>query len=248
MTGTAPNPIACAEMELLIQADLDGELDAAATAVLSAHLQDCPGCAALQAELAGLGRDLRGALRHEAAPTRLRALLATPPAAVIAPRRWRLPALSFAAGAAIAASLVLLLPHPDADAGLAAELVSDHIRALQPGHLLDVPSSDHHTVKPWFEGRIDFAPPVPDFAADGFALEGGRLDIVGGRTVAVLIYRHDKHLLNVFVWPGTPAASSSSRQGFGLRQWTQGGLGFHAVSDLDAGEFDRFVQLWQGAA
>jgi anti-sigma factor RsiW len=153
--------------------------------------------------------------------------------------------VSFAAGAALAASVALLLPVAQPDRGLADELVSGHIRALQPGHLLDVPSTDRHTVKPWFEGRIDFAPPVPDFAAQGFPLEGGRMDVVGGRSVAVLIYRHDKHPINVFVWPGAVPAGSSSRQGYGLRQWSAGGLGFHAVSDLDPAELDQFVRLWQ---
>jgi anti-sigma factor RsiW len=242
MTGTTPSAHACAEMQLLIQADLDGELDAAATAALAAHVQDCPGCAALQAELAGLSRRLR-ALPREQAPARLRAMLA-PPAAPARGRQWRWPVMSFAAGAALAACVALLLPQRGADR-LAADLVADHIRALQPGHLLDVPSSDHHTVRPWFEGRIDFAPPVPDLSAQGFVLEGGRLDVAAGRTVAVLVYRHGKHAINVFVWPGAPATGSVARAGFTLWQWSQGGLGFHAVSDLDVAEFARFVALWR---
>ena len=164
--------------------------------------------------------------------------------------RWRLalPTATFAAGAALAASILLLAP-ADADRAVATELFSGHVRALQPGHLLDVPSSDRHTVKPWFEGRVDFAPAVPDLAADGFPLVGGRLDVIGGRTVAVLVYRHDRHPINVFVWPGPPQAAEATtrRDGFTLRHWSQHGLTFHAVSDLDPADFAIFTRQFQAS-
>lgn len=251
MTESLPHALACDEMGLMIQADQDGELDAAAVAVLASHLRDCPGCAALARDLAVLGVRLRHTLREEAAPARLRATLEAQLAVRPARKEWRLPrfgvpAFSFAAGVACAAVFALALPGPRMGPNLMAELVSGHVRALQPGHLIDVPSSDRHTVKPWFEGKLDFAPPVADFAAAGFVLEGGRLDVVGGRSVAVLIYRRDKHPINLFVWPEQGGGESAGmRDGFAVRQWQRNGLGFHAVSDIDPAELAAFARLWQ---
>ncbi len=247
MTGTTPHMTACAEMQLLIQADLDGELDAAATTVLAAHVRDCPGCAALQADMTALSRNLHDALRPLPAPPHLRALLeaelAPPPVVRLRPR-LALPAFTFAAGA-LAASLLLFAPL-SADRGIESELFNGHIRALQAAHLLDVPSTDRHTVKPWFEGKLDFAPNVPDFAAEGFPLIGGRLDVIGGRSVAVLVYRRDKHPINVFVWPATGAKSeSAARDGYALRRWSRDGLVFSAVSDLDPADLTAFVRLFE---
>ncbi|MCW3474505.1 anti-sigma factor family protein [Limobrevibacterium gyesilva] len=248
-------PPACEEMQLLIQADLDGELDAAATAVLAAHLRDCAGCAALQRELANLSGRLHAELRPEAAPASLRraleARLAPAAAAPPAPggfRRRLAPLLSFGAGAAIAASLALMLPRTGADPD--GELVAGHIRALQPGHLTDVASSDQHTVKPWFDGRIDYAPPVMDFVAQGFPLVGGRLDYIGGRPVAALVYRRDKHPIDLFVWPSQGSAEPvmDTRNGYNVLRWARDGMAFRAVSDLNAKELADFARLWQGAS
>ena len=236
----------CEEMQLLIQADLDGELDAAATVVLAAHVKDCPGCTALQRDLTTLSQRLRTEIPRQQAPAGLRhsleaRLLPAPPKVL---RRGFAPLLSFTAGAAIAASLVLLLPRAG---GRDNELVSSHIRALQPGHLTDVLSTDEHTVKPWFDGRIDYAPPVQDFAAQGFPLVGGRLDYLAGRPVAVLVYRHDKHLIDVYVWPDASSAApvSDTVNGYNVVRWSRAGMQFHAVSDMEAGELGTFARLWQ---
>ena len=251
MTNTTPAGTACEEFRLLIQADLDGELDAAATAALAAHIADCPGCAELQRDLTGLSARLRGEVLPHAAPASLRRTLEARllPAAPPAPsgfRRRLVPFASFGAGAAIAACLAFLLLPAGADPD--AELVSDHIRALQPGHLTDVLSTDQHTVKPWFDGRIDYAPPVEDFAAQGFPLIGGRLDYLGGRPVAVLVYRRDKHLIDLYVWPDAAAASppaTTARDGYNVVRWTQGGMTFRAVSDVEARQLDEFARLWR---
>ncbi len=247
---------ACEEMRLLIQADLDGELDAAATAVLAAHVADCPGCQDDQSALARLSTALRGEAPRHAAPAALRrrleaSLLARAPAPP-APggfRRLR-PVLSFAAGAAIAASVAVLLLTPTRDDAIEAQMVASHIRALQPGHLTDVVSTDQHTVKPWFNGRVDFSPPVRDFAQQGFPLLGGRLDYVGGRPVAVLVYGHARHVIDVYVWPerAPPTEAPETRQGYHLAYWSDHGMRCSAVSDVDPSTLARFVRLWTAAA
>jgi anti-sigma factor RsiW len=255
MTATSRSATACEEMRLLVQADLDGELDAAATAALAAHLADCPGCASLRQELTGLSARLREELRPHAAPASLRRSLearlipavAAPPAASGFRGRFVMhTAGGFGAGAAIAACLALLLLPAGSDPN--AELVADHIRALQPGHLTDVLSSDQHTVKPWFDGRIDYAPPVRDFAAQHFPLVGGRLDYLHDRPVAVLVYGRDKHLIDLYVWPdATPASgpASEARNGYNIIRWRDGGMAFTAVSDVEPAQLRDFSELWR---
>ena len=148
---------------------------------------------------------------------------------------------------ALAASVALVLPRGGATYD---EAVADHIRALQPGHLTDVLSTDQHTVKPWFDGRIDYAPPVRDFSADGFPLVGGRLDYLHGRPVAALVYRRDKHIIDLFVWPDSAAAAPRERtvNGYNVVDWAAGGMRFQAVSDLNAAELSQFAALWRQQA
>jgi anti-sigma factor RsiW len=121
-------------------------------------------------------------------------------------------------------------------------LVADHVRSTLASHLVDVETSDRHTVKPWFNGRIDFAPPVVDLAARGFALVGGRVDYLDGRVVAALVYRRNKHVINVFVRPEPRGLRLPSlgrpRDGYSVVRWSEGGLEFWAVSDVEPHELE----------
>jgi len=251
-------PTPACENVLLVQAELDGELDAAQAASLEAHRADCPICQAAQTELLRARELVRGE-PYEATPADLRARVMArlrqiePQAAPTPRRRWdwrwlRAPGIGFGLGAACAAaiSVVILVPQRD---DLVDQIVSDHIRALQPGHLEDVVSTDQHTVKPWFDGRIDFAPPVRDFAAAGFPLKGGRLDYLDGKAVAALVYQRDKHVIDLYVWPDSGAAplltADRAINGYNVAHWTADGMNFWAVSDVERGQLGDFVALWR---
>ena len=246
------------DMVLLVQAEFDGELDAAQAARLSAHRNECAFCRAAEVDLAR-ARELMRADLYQRAPDDLRervlARLRTAETATTPqPRmRWRFtslrpPAFGFGLGAACAAAVMLLVLSP-AEQSLTEQVVAGHVRALQPGHLEDVPSSDQHTVKPWFDGRLDFAPPVRDLAGAGFPLKGGRLDYVGGRAVAALVYQRDKHIIDLFVWPagsGAIAAPvSNERSGYNVVHWVQDGMNFWAVSDVEQNQLRDFAAVWQ---
>ena len=236
----------CLEMQLLVQADLDGELDPEGAARVAAHLAGCPACARLQPDLQGVSTALRRDWPQHAAPAGLRAAVTPKPVRVFGLRPTK---GGWVAGLALAASLALAVLPPASD-GVGMELVSGHIRALQPGHLIDVVSTDRHMVKPWFEGRVDFAPPVHDFAAEGFRLSGGRLDSIGGRTVAVLVYHHDRHPVDLYVWPGrrTAATMAEERLGYVVVGWAADGLEYRAVSDIPQSDLRRLAGLWQDPA
>ncbi|HYZ63680.1 MAG TPA: anti-sigma factor [Acetobacteraceae bacterium] len=238
----------CEEMRLLIQAEADGELGAADLARVARHREACPDCTVLAEQIGSLSARLREAAPYHWAPEALRkavrAQIRTMAPAPVAPapaakrRAW----VPFGAGFALAACLALaILPR----GGGGGDIVTSHVRALQPGHLLDVASSDQHTVKPWFDGRLDFAPPVKDLGPAGFPLAGGRLDYVGGRNVAALVYYRRQHPIDVFIWPesGESAPVASSRNGYNVLRWTHAGMAFTAVSDLDARELAEFAGM-----
>jgi anti-sigma factor RsiW len=249
----------CAEFEVLLHALIDGELDAGHAREVEAHAAGCSACAERLASFRAIQEAVSGAALKEAAPaplrSRIEASLAAPAKANAAVQRFFRPsrrgffggfALGSALSAAVAASLVLAVMRDNQQQTVADEVVSAHIRSLQAGHLMDVETSDQHTVKPWFNGRVDVAPPVVDLTAEGFTLLGGRLDYIDGEPVAAIAYQRRKHLINLFVAQRLGArhngALSEAIQGYNVRHWSQAGLDFWAVSDLAGDELDEFVQ------
>jgi anti-sigma factor RsiW len=178
------------------------------------------------------------AIKEQGQPRRPRALPA-----------WRRNWFSIGAAglstAAFAVTLALYLQQPSRGEQLDQELVASHVRSLMPDHLADVASTDQHTVKPWFAGKLDFSPPVVDLAPQGYALIGGRLDYLNQRPVAAMVYQHRKHILNLYVWPAAAvdaAPRASSRQGYQLLRWRQDGMQYSAVSDMNAGDLGEFAR------
>ena len=255
------------EMHLLVQADVDGELPASEAARVAAHLDASPDGARVQAELVALSRRLKQHAPRRVAPDLLRdavrARLASPQAEQRAEHRaehragrqtgrraglrgWVAGGIS--AGVAIAASLALFAMLPR-DSTMPDWIAAAHIRALQPGHLIDVPSSDQHTVKPWFAGRLPFSPPVKDLSADDFALSGGRVDALPGSTAAVLVYTRRQHVIDLFIWPSLvnedKAGGSGVRDGYNFVHWQADGMSFWAVSDINPKELADFAARWR---
>jgi anti-sigma factor RsiW len=245
----------CDDTRLLLHAYLDDELDAAQSVAVERHLADCAACAAAQREHDRLRKVLAQPALYHRAPEALRRQWQAP-AAAVAPRPRR--ALLLAAAAGFAGALVLSAPawlwlaRPGAaPVALVDEAISGHLRSLQPQHLMDVVSTDQHTVKPWFEGKLDFAPRVKELAEEGFPLAGGRLDAIGGRSVAALVYRRRLHAINLYQWPADGADTSQAttqRHGYTVIDWREGGMRFVAVSDLNEGELRQFALAFENAA
>jgi len=172
--------------------------------------------------------------------------LAAPPARATRLPGWLAPGV---AGALAASLAVMVLTPGQTGPAIDQQLVSSHVRSLQPGHLTDVETSNRHVVKPWFNGKIDFAPPVPELAPQGFPLAGGRLDSIDGKTVAAIVYHRRLHTVNLYVWPAKPAAQRSSLEdGFALSEWSEDGLRFAAVSDIPPKELGQFEQAFRAQA
>jgi anti-sigma factor RsiW len=243
----------CAEIRLMLHADADGELDVANSLELARHLHLCPTCVAEKKSLQSLKMMLREPSLKFQAPDSLRKNVIEIPRKFgeeqrpVADLQWLWRWLAFGA-MALAAVTILLRPGGVSDHDqLLNEAVAGHIRSLMAGHLTDVASSDQHTVKPWFDGKLDFAPNVKDFAAENFPLVGGRLDYLNGRPVAALVYRRDKHFINVFIWP---VASNSAgrmtienRRGYSIISAASNGFQYSIVSDVNSNTLTDFANL-----
>jgi anti-sigma factor (TIGR02949 family) len=233
--------VPCELAAIHLHAYLDGELDAAGAANFEQHLRVCAECSSALAAEQSLREALSSAQLYERAPGRLRSHIrkSLPHNSVAeVPKSPTWPWLAVAAALVLAAFLgresVGFFHSGSERSVLALAAVDAHLRSLQPGHLTDVPSSDQHTVKPWFDGKVDFAPTVRDFAEDGFPLIGGRLDVLAGRTAAALVYGRRKHIMNVFVMESSNAsapASSGELHGYHWLSWQKDGFTYMAVSD-----------------
>jgi anti-sigma factor RsiW len=232
----------CRDVERLLDAYLDGELDLTRSLEFETHIENCAACAAAVEH----GRALKGAIARApyfTAPESLRRKIA-PRLTIEMPRRAPYRWMALAAGIAAMGLVVWRMGAPGVSQ-LDREVVAAHVRSLQANHLMDVASTDRHTVKPWFAGKLDFAPDVEDLSAQDFPLAGGRLDYLDGRAVAALIYRRRQHTVNVFTWPSRGAGSApriESLQGFNLVRWTRAGMEWWAVSDASAADLEQLAR------
>jgi anti-sigma factor RsiW len=254
----------CNETRRLLEAAIDGELDLVRQLELEDHWRGCAACTRLADALRARRAALRESLPRFAAPPqladRVRAAIRDEVAPVAVPisSGRRIPAnwLNWSAvGLAASAAIALTVGYAWGDARahgnlLIDEAVADHLRSLQFNHLSDVVSTDQHTVKPWFAGKLDFAPPVVDLAAAGFPLAGGRLERLAGHPAAALVFRRREHAINLFVWPAAGDAVSpreAELNGYHALSWSQGGFNFLAVSEIPAAEVRQFAAAFQAA-
>lgn len=245
----------CEEAEVLLHALIDGELDAGHAREVEAHVAGCAKCAALAKDFRAMRSAINEAGAHYRAPLDLRHRIeASLPRAEAPSRRALLKgfAMGSAVSAIAASGLFAVVLRSEDATRLQSEIVSAHLRSLQANHLTDIVSTDQHTVKPWFNGRIDIAPPVVDLNSQGFTLVGGRLDYIDSRPVGALIYRRRQHVINLFVAQSASAESRAAKmetvQGFNVHRWSERGLTYWAVSDLAKEELANFCEKFEAAA
>ena len=251
----------CEEAEVLLHALIDGELDAGHTRDVENHVAGCPRCAAALRDYREMSQAMAQPGVRYSAPAALRdrieAALPKPqalPQPLAKPNR-RAVLRGFAMGSAVSAmaatGLVAIVLRRDDVERIQSEMVSAHLRSLQAGHLTDVISTDQHTVKPWFNGRLDVAPPVVDLTAQGFTLIGGRLDYVDARAIGALVYKRRQHIINLFVAQTANTEHRPARidtvRGFNIRHWSERGLDHWAVSDLGKDELADFGEKFEAA-
>lgn len=243
----------------MLPAQADLELGLPEAIEIDEHLQTCLACEMEMAEQKALRATIRGHATYFTAPSHLesRIKVALTPKRAIQPagRRaswfgawnWLNPAAALVSVIAVSWTVGFYIAAPSANDVLAEEVVAGHVRSLMVNHIADVASTDQHTVKPWFSGKLDFSPPVRDLAAQGFPLVGGRLDYLNHRPVAALVYRHAQHPINVYIWPTadlqTSPARTLSSQGYHVAHWIDRGMNYWAVSDIDAQELMQLVMI-----
>ena len=244
----------CEEARILLHALLDNELDAGHAREVEAHIAGCPDCAAEFAAQRDMQRVLADTDLRYTAPASLRNRIAASLPQRQQPSR-RSVLRGFAMGSAVSAlaasGVVAVVLRQDDQQRILSEVVSAHLRSLQAGHLIDVVSTDQHTVKPWFNGKLDVAPPVIDLTAQGFTLVGGRLDYIDARAIGAVVYKRRQHVINLFVAQTSSTEhrppKTQTMQGFNCRRWVNRGLNFWAVSDIGADELAEFVDKFEAA-
>ena len=268
----------CEEAKKLMDGYLDGELDPITSQTIEQHLRECDKCdQAYKAHAllirsisdktpyykapAGLRERIQSSLREEIAERPLESVWRDMPSrlqseqserrAVLFGTQWSWLALAAAIifAALITLNLMPRLQRPGSDQFLATQLIASHVRSLMANHLTDVASSDQHTVKPWLDAKLDFAPAVADLGSEGFPLLGGRLDYLDNRTVAALVYQRRKHFINVFTWPAesgtTGTTKTMTRQGYQLLHWVDSDINYWAVSDVSEADLQAFKKVFE---
>ena len=265
----------CDEAIRLVDGYVDGELDAITNQEIESHLGDCSACQQAHETQRNLVRTIGSSAPYYKAPTGLRQRIQSslreetsthrsqgaarsrhdtgdsPPPVTIFGWQWNWLALAAAIliAAIIGFNFLPWLQRPGRDQFLATQLIASHVRSLMASHLTDVTSSDQHTVKPWLDAKLDFAPAVVDLGSEGFPLLGGRLDYLDNRPVAALVYQRRKHFINLFVWPAASDAASApktiTRQGYQLLHWSDSDFNYWAVSDVNINDLQTFKQQFE---
>jgi anti-sigma factor RsiW len=254
--------VSCQETQDLVHAYVDGELDLVHSIELERHMEGCEACARAYRTQQDLKRAFQAVPLRFSAPQDLRRRIrsslgkageaaAARHALLMLPAwRWAGTIAALALVAVVSWNLARIAGAPSGDERVSQEVLDSHLRSLMANHLEDIPSTDQHTVKPWFNGKLDFSPPVVDLAKEGFPLVGGRLDYLQNRPVAALVYQRRKHIINLFIWPSTHdlGQRAAMRQGYNLLHWSQSGMVFWAASDLNYRELTGFANLIQQTA
>jgi anti-sigma factor RsiW len=268
----------CEEATKLMDGYLDSELDPITSQKIEQHLRECPKCDQAYKIHGSLIRVIGNATPYYKAPAELREQIQSSlrdavgakdkggsgqPGQLSVPRpqgerrpvlsqvpwNWLALAAAIMLGALITAVFLPRMRPPNADQFLATQLIASHVRSLMANHLMDVPSSDQHTVKPWLDAKLDFAAPVVDLSSEGFPLIGGRLDYLDNRPVAALVYGRRKHFMNLFVWPAASdeakAPKTITHEGYQLLHWADSDFNYWAVSDISDGELQTFKRSFE---
>ncbi len=242
----------CNDVRQLLDAYLDTELDLRTSLEIESHLSECPGCEQRLHNRQVMRDALQSDALYYAAPASLRAAISTETAPTRLLKRvrrnsWVGLVATFLVGVLITAAALPKLTAPSPFDALAQQVVASNIRSLMPDHLMDVVSTDQHTVKPWFDGKIDFSPVVIDLAAQGYPLIGGRLDYLDDRSVAAMVYQRARHIINLFEWPASGSADSAVQsetiQGYHVINWVKAGVTYWAVSDVELAQLQDFAQM-----
>jgi anti-sigma factor RsiW len=250
--------VTCTSALELIEPYIDGELDANQAAAIAVHLETCDSCTAVNSRLQNLRAGIRAQAPYYTAPAhlehRIRTGLRQAADRERPPQRFTKPWLAIAASILLAVSLGLNVKlfqslNSSRD-NISQQVLSSHVRSLMGTHLVDVPSSDQHTVKPWFNGKLDFSPDVKDLTSRGYKLIGGRLEYLNNRSVAALVYQRRQHVINLFVWPATGSRDGDGTfrwNGYNGVRWTNAGMNYWAVSDLNSAELQQFANLYRNS-
>ena len=244
----------CKETRDVLNAYMDGELDSAGSLAVETHMRGCASCLGEVESLHALASAIEnGSLRFKA-PDHLKrkvqgAIRAANPAARSSFFYWRWASVlaSLVLVAAVTWTVTTYWTRSAGETLLVNDIVSSHVRSMMANHVTDVASSNSHTVKPWFSGKLDYSPPTKDFTEQGYRLIGGRLDYLDNRPVAALVYQRSQHFINLFVWPSNETATTKeeqlARQGYNLIHWNQSGMTYWLVSELNLPELEECARL-----